>query len=216
VPWASYQACRNSDFILPTSTRLGHSALQALHSRQRSKTSKTSWLVRPPGMPPAIASRSTLARPRVLWVSSRVAMNDGHIVPTPSLRQAPTPVQASAAPSSPSGPEVEHGGQRDRPGSRRRSAGSRSSAARRRSCRGSTRRSGRTPASPRGRPRRACRRRARGSSRSGSARRRARPTRSRRSAGPGEGLVGDGAVGGDAGGVLRSSSGRMWSTPTEA
>ena len=48
-----------------------------------------------------IASRSRLARPRVLSFSSRVAWNDGHIVPSRFFRQAPTPAHSSAAGSRP-------------------------------------------------------------------------------------------------------------------
>ena len=46
---------------------------------------------------PAIASRSTFARPRVECFSSRVAMYDGHIVPSSVLRQAPRPLHISTA-----------------------------------------------------------------------------------------------------------------------
>ena len=48
-----------------------------------------------------MASRSTLARPRVVCCSSCVAMYDGHIVPSIVLRQAPTPLHISTAPPKP-------------------------------------------------------------------------------------------------------------------
>ena len=54
-----------------------------------------------PAAGPVIASRSTLARPRVECFSSRVAMYDGHIVPSSVLRQAPSPLHMSTAPPMP-------------------------------------------------------------------------------------------------------------------
>ena len=59
---------------------------------------------------PVIARRSTLARPRVECASSRVAMYDGHIVPSRVLRQAPTPLHASTARPKPPLREVEVAG----------------------------------------------------------------------------------------------------------
>ncbi len=84
------------------STLVGHSALHALHSRQRSSTSWT-WGSVKPSKPswPVIARRSRLARPRVLSFSSRVAWNEGHIVPDRVLRHSPTPAHSSAAGSRP-------------------------------------------------------------------------------------------------------------------
>src|SRR6266850_7117635 len=78
------------------STLDGHSALQPLHSRQRSMTSKS----RLPwnsvaGIRPDSTARSALARPRVECSSSRVAMYEGHIVPSSFLRQTPTPLHIS-------------------------------------------------------------------------------------------------------------------------
>src|SRR5579884_2047658 len=84
------------------STLLGHSALHALHPMHRSMTSYIALLVSAPaGRRPAIAARSALARPRVLCASSHVTMNDGHIVPPCTLRQAPTPLHSSTAAASP-------------------------------------------------------------------------------------------------------------------
>ena len=84
------------------STFVGHSLLHALHSRHRSSTSWTRGSVNPwkPSWP-VIANRSRLARPRVLSFSSRVAWNEGHIVPSRFFRQAPTPAHISAAGSRP-------------------------------------------------------------------------------------------------------------------
>ena len=52
----------------------------------------------PSGRLPDIAARSRLARPRVECSSSRVAIKEGHIVPS-SLRQAPIPLHISTAPA---------------------------------------------------------------------------------------------------------------------
>ena len=80
------------------STLTGHSLLHARHSRQRSRASCRPGSSSPCGPSwPVIARRSTLARPRVECASSRVAMYEGHIVPSPVLRQAPTPLHASTA-----------------------------------------------------------------------------------------------------------------------
>ena len=85
------------------STVLGHSLLQALHDRHKSSTSCTpSDASAASGSPapsswPLIASRSALARPRTVSFSLRVAMYDGHMVPEPTLRQAPTPLHCSTA-----------------------------------------------------------------------------------------------------------------------
>src|SRR5512138_373144 len=80
------------------STFDGHSALQPLHSRQRSITS---YRRRPAksasGTLPESTARSALARPRVECSSSRVAMYEGHIVPSSFLRQTPTPLHISTA-----------------------------------------------------------------------------------------------------------------------
>jgi hypothetical protein len=56
---------------------------------------------------PAIVERSMLARPRVECCSSRVAMYDGHIVPSSVLRHAPRPLHISTAPAKPPTLEVE-------------------------------------------------------------------------------------------------------------
>src|SRR5262247_1709306 len=78
------------------STLAGHSALQALHSRQRSMTSYSRRLVKSEcGTWPESTARSALARPRVECSSSFVAMYEGHIVPSIVLRQAPTPLHIS-------------------------------------------------------------------------------------------------------------------------
>ena len=81
------------------STDAGHSDLQALHETHRSIASATSGLVSPPrpSTPFDKASRSALARPRVESFSSRVAMNGGHMVPSPTLRQTADPLHASTA-----------------------------------------------------------------------------------------------------------------------
>ena len=78
------------------STFDGHSALQPLHSRQRSITSYRRRPVNSlAGRRPESTARSALARPRVECSSSFVAMYDGHIVPSSVLRQAPTPLHIS-------------------------------------------------------------------------------------------------------------------------
>ena len=48
-----------------------------------------------------MAARRRLARPLVECSSSRVAMKEGHMVPS-GLRQAPMPLHISMAPSNPS------------------------------------------------------------------------------------------------------------------
>ena len=58
-------------------------------------------LAHDPASWPDIASRSALARPRVVSSSLRVAMYDGHIVPPSVLRQAPTPLHISTADAKP-------------------------------------------------------------------------------------------------------------------
>jgi hypothetical protein len=80
------------------STFVGHSLLQALHSRHRSSTAPTAGSVSParPAWP-VRARRRVLARPRVLCCSSRVAWYEGHIVPPRLLRHSPTPAHNSAA-----------------------------------------------------------------------------------------------------------------------
>src|SRR5262245_4593122 len=84
------------------STFDGHSALHPLHSRQRSMTS---YRRRPAksagGTLPESTARSALARPRVVCSSSRVAMYDGHIVPSSFFRQTPTPLHISTAAAKP-------------------------------------------------------------------------------------------------------------------
>ena len=62
-----------------------------------------------------MVSRRTLARPRVECCSSRVAMYDGHIVPSSVLRHAPRPLHISMAPATPPFRVVE---ERDRISSR--------------------------------------------------------------------------------------------------
>ena len=58
---------------------------------------------------PLSASRNTLARPRVECDSSRVAMYEGHIVPSRVLRHAPTPLHVSTArPRPPSAPKSKY------------------------------------------------------------------------------------------------------------
>src|SRR5258705_12583654 len=80
------------------STLDGPSALQPLHSRQRSIPS---WRRLPvnslAGSRPESTLRSALARPRVECSSSLVAMYDGHIVPSSFLRHSPTPLHISTA-----------------------------------------------------------------------------------------------------------------------
>src|SRR5262245_47025307 len=75
------------------STLAGHSALHALHSRQRSMTSYSRRLVKSEvGTWPESTDRRALARPRVECSSSFVAMYEGHIVPSIVLRQTPAPL----------------------------------------------------------------------------------------------------------------------------
>ena len=90
---------RNSYLSLAMSTPESHSALQALHSRQRS----SAWCSLGPvksasGNNPDRAARSRFARPRVECSSSLVAMKEGHMEPS-SLRQAPIPLHISTAPA---------------------------------------------------------------------------------------------------------------------
>ena len=76
--------------------------MHALHSRHRSSVSYMALLVNAAcGTRPASTARRALARPRVECVSSRVAMYDGHIVPSLSLRQAPLPLHMSMAVAKP-------------------------------------------------------------------------------------------------------------------
>src|SRR5262249_42350271 len=78
------------------STFDGHSALQPLHSRQRSITSYSRVPVNSAaGKRPESTARSALARPRVLCSSSFVAMYEGHMVPSSFLRHTPTPLHIS-------------------------------------------------------------------------------------------------------------------------
>ncbi|MDQ7053889.1 MAG: hypothetical protein Q9P14_13740 [candidate division KSB1 bacterium] len=49
------------------------------------------------GNNPESAARNALARPRVLCISSRVAMKLGHMVPMVRLRQIPAPLHISTA-----------------------------------------------------------------------------------------------------------------------
>ena len=86
------------------STESGHSVLHALHSRQRSSTSWSPWSPNAPcGSGDDSACTSACARPRVEWRSSRVAMNDGHIVRPASsdFRHAPILAHRFAAPRIP-------------------------------------------------------------------------------------------------------------------
>ena len=75
IPFLSWYFCRNSLLSLVISTLLGHSALQPLHERHRSITSKSLLLVRAswPSWP-VIARRSALALPLVECSSSSVAL----------------------------------------------------------------------------------------------------------------------------------------------
>src|SRR5258705_11837350 len=84
------------------STFDGHSALQPLHSRQRSITSYRRRPVNSlAGTLPESTARSALARPRVECSSSRVAMYDGHMVPSSFFRHTPTPLHISTAAAKP-------------------------------------------------------------------------------------------------------------------
>src|SRR2546428_11147063 len=88
------------------STLAGHSALQPLHSRHRSITSKSRRPVNSlGGSRPDSTARRALARPRVECSSSFVAMYDGHIVPSSVLRHTPTPLHISTAAAKPPCPE---------------------------------------------------------------------------------------------------------------
>src|SRR5215211_6495377 len=84
--------------MLATSTREGHSVLQALHPTQRSMTS---FMRRPVsssgGRVPSITDLSMLALALVVSCSSRVTMYEGHIVPPVLLRQKPLPLHSSTA-----------------------------------------------------------------------------------------------------------------------
>ena len=53
------------------------------------------------GSLPESTARSAFARPRVECSSSRVAMYEGHIVPSSVLRHAPTPLHISTAAAKP-------------------------------------------------------------------------------------------------------------------
>src|SRR6266571_2453275 len=98
MPCLRQCSARNSLLKRATSTPTGHSALHARHSRQRSSVSSTPSSPSPASASrPVIARRSVFARPRVTSFSSRVAMYDGHIVPSSFLRQAPTPLHISTA-----------------------------------------------------------------------------------------------------------------------
>src|ERR1043166_2809185 len=78
------------------STLDGHSALQPLHSRHRSITSWSRLPVNSSAASrPFSTLRGALARPRGECSSSRVAMYEGHIVPSRVLRHTPTPLHIS-------------------------------------------------------------------------------------------------------------------------
>src|SRR3990172_12840015 len=80
------------------STFDGHSALQALHSRQRSITSWSRLPVNSSlGTLPESTERSALARPRVECSSSSVPIKEGHMVPSSFLRHSPMPLHISTA-----------------------------------------------------------------------------------------------------------------------
>ena len=85
------------------STPEGHSALHALHERQRSSASRTRSSEARVGGEAAVQKRPQQVGPPagVECSSSRVAMNDGHIVPASSFRQTPAPLQSSTAPAKP-------------------------------------------------------------------------------------------------------------------
>src|SRR5690606_25785262 len=86
-------------FIFATSTRDGHSLLQALQLRHKSITSLiSSWSKRFSFVELVKNCRSILARARVVSFSSRVAINDGHMVPPviSVFRQSPEPEHFSA------------------------------------------------------------------------------------------------------------------------
>lgn len=75
------------------STFTGHSLAQALQDRHRSRAWRTSVERHPLGIRPCIISERTRERPRMECTSSRVALNEGHIAPERTSRQAPTPTQ---------------------------------------------------------------------------------------------------------------------------
>ena len=81
------------------STFTGQSFEQPLHDRHRSRASSTSLDRHPSVMTsPSSISNSSRVRPRVVCISSRVTMNDGHMTSTPSgLRHFPTPTQRIVA-----------------------------------------------------------------------------------------------------------------------
>src|SRR5262245_22497971 len=80
------------------STLVGHSALHALHSRQRQSTSFTAGSVSPAQHSwPLSARRNALALPRLLCFSSRLSSYDGPITARRVLRRAPTRAHRAAA-----------------------------------------------------------------------------------------------------------------------
>src|ERR1043166_4851306 len=84
------------------STLDGHSALQALHSRQRSITSCSRLPVNSSfGTLPESTERNALARPRVECSSSNVPIYEGHMVPSSFLRHSPIPLHISTARTKP-------------------------------------------------------------------------------------------------------------------
>src|SRR4029453_9527356 len=84
------------------STLDGHSALQPLHSRQRSITSYSRLPAKSAaGTLPESTARRALARPPVECSPSRVAMEDGHMVPSSFFRHTPTPLHISTAAAKP-------------------------------------------------------------------------------------------------------------------
>src|ERR1700758_1015326 len=88
----------NSALYVAISTLTGHSPLQPLHERHRCNASKTCGSRHPLliGLPCSI-SKSRRARPRVLCISSLVAMKLGHIVPPLVRRHFPTPTHRMVA-----------------------------------------------------------------------------------------------------------------------
>src|SRR6056297_551121 len=74
TPFSLCQPFKNSAFIFPISTFAGHSLLQALQLRQRSKASRNCSEAYPFGSSPAKTCLNTLALPRVESFSSFVAM----------------------------------------------------------------------------------------------------------------------------------------------
>ena len=88
------------------STPVGHSRLQALQPTHSDIDSAISLEEKALGPScPVSARRSVLARPRVEWVSSPVARNEGHITAASRLRQAPLLLHISTAPENP--PQVD-------------------------------------------------------------------------------------------------------------